>query len=267
MPAGDRIKLSAPERGGFWEIAVLFEDADLLVLDKPADLPATGQREAPEAPTLAGLLHAGVRAGKPWSQVRQRGYLAPAHRPDPESSGLFVLAKNRLALAHLAAQFGTPRPQRRHLVLVHGTPMEDEFEVNVPLAPDERNPGRFRLDPRRGKKSLTRFAVVERFRAFTLLHACPHTERPGQIRLHLAARRLRVVGDAWHHGGPLRLSTLKRRYEPKPGTEEKPLIGRPAIHAEQFLLQHPATGAPLTLAAPLPKDFAVGLKYLRRYAA
>lgn len=267
MPAGDIIKLSAPAQGGFWEIPVLHEDADLLVLDKPADLPATRLREQPDNPNLTELLHAGVRAGKPWSLVHQRGYLAPAHRPDPEASGIFVLAKNRAALAHLAAQFGTTVPQRQHWVLVHGAPLEDEFEVNTALAPDPRHPGRFRTDPRRGKKSLTRFTVVERFRGFTLLHAFPQTERPGQIRLHLAARRLRVVGDALHHGGPLRLSQLKRRYELKPGAVEKPLIGRPAIHAAEFVLRHPATGEPLTLTAPLPTDFAVGLKYLRRYAA
>lgn len=267
MPVGDIIKLSAPDRGGFWEIPVLFEDADLLVLDKPASLPAAPRRDQPDAPSLTALLHAGAQAGKPWSLIHQRDHLAPAHRPDPESSGLFVLAKNRPALTRLVSQFGTTTPVRRHLVLVHGAPLEDEFEVNVPLAADPRHPGRFRADARRGRKSLTRFAVVQRFRAFTLLHAFPQTERPGQILLHLGSRRLRVVGDAFNHGGPLRLSELKRRYELKPGTVEKPLIGRPALHAAEFTLAHPRTGEPFTLTAPLPADFSAGWKYLRRYGA
>ena len=76
-----------------------------------------------------------------------------------------------------------------------------------------------------------------------------------------------LVADPDRGGAGLFLSQLKRDYVPKKGQEERPLIGRPALHLETVQLQHPATGEPLLLTTPLARDFGVALKYLRRYAA
>ena len=265
MPTGDIIKLSAPATGGFWEIPVLFEDEQLLVLDKPAGLLTSPDRHQPQQPSLSALLHEGIAAGKPWATPDRR-YLTNAHRLDADTSGVLVLAKNKEALVNLADQFGTTVPVRNYLVLVAGAPMEDQFEVDAKILPHPRHPGMMRLDPRFGKKTLTQFEVLERFRRHTLLRARPLIERMHQIRLHLRFRKLAVVGDRLYRGAPLLLSKLKRRYDPKPGEVERPLIGRAAVHAEELHFAHPKTGETVVFKAPLPKDYAVSLKYLRRYA-
>jgi RluA family pseudouridine synthase len=265
MPAGDIIKLSAPATRGFWEVPVLFEDEHLLALDKPTGLLTSPDRHDPKQPSLIGLLHEGIAAGKPWV-TPDRKYLANVHRLDAETSGVLLLAKNKEALVNLADQFGTTQPLRHYLVLAAGAPMEDQFEVDAKMMPHPLKPGLMRLDRNYGKKTHTRFEVLERFRGFTLLRAEPVIERAHQIRLHLQFRKLHVVGDSLYRGAPLRLSKIKRKYVLKPGETERPLIGRAAIHAAELRVNHPATGEPATFQAPLPKDFSVGLKYLRRYA-
>lgn len=267
MPAGDHIKLSAPATRGFWEIPVLFEDEHLLALDKPAGLLTSPDRYSPELPSLIGLLHEGIAAGKPWTTVHNRSYLANAHRLDADTSGVLLLAKSKLVLAALADQFGTDKPVRLYVVLVNGAPMEDQFEVDAKMMPHPNHPGMMRVDPRFGKKALTRFEVLQRFRKQTLLRAQPIIERAHQVRLHLRYRRMPVVGDRLYHGAPLMLSKIKRKYELKAGETERPLIGRSAVHAEELQVIHPITGEPVTMKAPWPNDFAVGVKYLRRYNA
>jgi 23S rRNA pseudouridine955/2504/2580 synthase len=78
---------------------------------------------------------------------------------------------------------------------------------------------------------------------------------------------LPIVGDSLYGGKPLWLSRLKRDYQLKRNQEERPLIGRVALHAEELTLPHPITGQSLTIEAPWPKDFTVALKYLRRFAS
>lgn len=267
MPAGDLIKLSAPAARGYWEIPVVFEDDHLLALDKPSGLLTSPDRYDRERPNLMKLLHAGIAEGKPWALQHQRGYLANAHRLDFETSGIILLAKSKAVLVALADQFGSNRPQKRYVALIHGAPPEDTFEVDLKIAPHPAKPGLMHVDRRYGKKSRTRFTVLEKFRQHTLLSCEPVTGRTHQIRIHLRAVRLPIVGDALYHGAPLKLSRLKRRYTLKEGETEKPLMARVALHAEEITLPHPVTGETLTIKAAWPKDFAVAVKYLRRYGS
>jgi hypothetical protein len=84
--------------------------------------------------------------------------------------------------------------------------------------------------------------------------------------VHLRSRQLPVVGDNLYGGKPLLLSRLKPGYRFKKDRDELPLVGRVALHAERLVLTHPATGAPVVIEAPWPKDLLVALKFLRRYA-
>ena len=104
------LKLSAPATHEFWEIPVLFEDAHLLALDKPAGLLTSPDRYDAERPNLMRLLHDGIAAAKPWARERQLTYLSNAHRLDFETSGVILLAKNKPALVALANLFGTEKP-------------------------------------------------------------------------------------------------------------------------------------------------------------
>ena len=104
------------------------------------------------------------------------------------------------------------------------------------------------------------------FPAGLLLRCQPLIERTHQIRVHLRHAGFPVVGDELYGGKTLWLSRLKRNFRLKPGHEERPLISRAALHAEELTLPHPVTGETLTITAPWPKDLRVALKYLRQFA-
>ncbi len=160
------------------------------------------------------------------------------------------------------------------------------FTVELALVKDDRQPGRMRVfKGRGGKVCLTEFRTLERFRdttrpnlrgsgaatsataGFAFLECRPLTGRTHQLRVHLAAAGAPILYDPFY-GNPdvtLRLSDLKRGYKGR--EEERPLIGRLALHASELRLKHPATREPLALSAPLPKEFEVALKHLRKFAA
>lgn len=263
------VKLSAPATREYWEIPVLFEDDHLLALDKPSRLLTSPDRYDAGRPNLMRLLHDAIAAGKPWVRERNLTYLSNAHRLDFETSGIILLAKSKPVLISLANLFGTDKPEKKYVALVRGEPAETHFEVDAKLAPHPVKLGLMRVDPKGGKRSRTIFDVLEDFPRFgcALLACYPVTGRTHQIRIHAAHVGLKLVGDELYGGKPLWLSRLKPDYRLKPGREERPLLARVALHAEELKLNHPVTGEPLTITSPWPKDFKVAVKYLRQYAA
>lgn len=260
------LKLSSPATSEFWEIPVLFEDAHLLALAKPAGLLTSPDRYDPQRPNLMKLLHADIARGARWAVERQITYLANAHRLDFETSGVLLLARDKPGLIALADQFGSEKPAALYCALVHGAPDEERFEIDAKLALHPVQTGLMRVDEKRGKRSLTRFEVRERFNGYTLMNCWPATSRIHQVRVHLRHARLPLVADTLYGGQPLLLSRLKQGYRLKPGHTERPLLSRVALHVEQLTVAHPATDSPVTIFAPWPKDLTVALKYLRRYA-
>lgn len=260
------VKLSSPATHEFWEIPVLFEDEHLLALGKPPGLLTSPDRLAPERPSLMALLHAAIKAGKPWTRDRHLAYLANAHRLDLDTGGVLLLAKNKAALVALADQFGSDKPVRHYVALVQGVPLHDQFEVTEKIGLHPSAPGRMRIDPRQGKKARTEFAVLEKFSRWSLVRGAPRSERPLQLVLHLSHAGFPVVGDTLHGGKKLWLSRLKRNFRLKEGHEERPLISHAAVHSEAINFTHPVTHQPLTITDQWPKDLRVALKYLRLYA-
>ncbi len=267
MSVSPVIKLSSPRTKEFWELPVLFEDEHLLALDKPSQLLSSPDRYDPQRPNLMKLLHTGIAEAKPWARERGLSYLMNAHRLDFETSGVILLAKSKPVLVALANLFGSEKPYKRYVALVQGTPAEDRFTVDAPLAAHPVRLGQMRVDPRRGKQSRTVFQVQERFAGWTLLKCEPLTGRTHQIRVHLRHAGLPLAGDDLYGGKPLLLSSLKSDYRLKPNQVERPLLGRVGLHAEELSFLHPVTSQPVQVAAPWPKDFTVAVKYLRRYAA
>jgi RluA family pseudouridine synthase len=270
------VKLSSPATSEFWKIPILFEDRHLLALDKPAGLPLSPDRLEPQRPNLMKLLHRDLERGASWAKERALTYLMNAHRLDPPASGVVLLAKDKPTLVALASEFGSEKPVRIHIALVRGASEHSSFECDAKLAPHPLRAGYMKVDTREGKRSRTEFTVREVFDGYLLLECRPLTGRAHQVRVHLKHLRLPLVGDELYGGAPLWLSTLKPQYRLKPGKSEQPLIGRAALHAEQLILRHPnaeasssggegATGS-VRIEAPWPNDFAVAVKYLRRYA-
>ena len=260
------IKLSSPATREFWEISVLFEDEHLLALDKPGGLLTSPDRYDPQRPNLMKLIHAAIAAGKSWVRERGLNYLSNAHRLDFETSGVILLAKSKVVLVKLTNLFGSEEPIKKYIALVRGAPAEDRFEIDARLASHPVKTGSMHVDPTTGKQSKTRFEVLEKFSGYALLQCAPITDRTHQIRVHLRHAGLPVVGDALYGSKPLWLSRLKPNYRLKPGHEERPLISRVALHAEQLTLPHPVTGETLAINAPWPKDLKVAVKYLRQFA-
>jgi RluA family pseudouridine synthase len=260
------IKLSSPATREFWEIPVPFEDEHLLALDKPAGLLTSPDRLDKNRPSLMKLLLDGIAVGKPWARERNLAYLSNAHRLDFETSGVILLAKNKPALIALADFFGAEKPLRKYVALAWGHPLEAKFEVDAKLAPHPVKPGQMCVNPLEGKKSKTEFEVLEQFSDWALLRAAPLTDRTHQIRVHLKHAGFPVVADELYGGKKLWLSRMKRDFRLKPGREERPLMSRVALHAEELSLPHPVTGEPVTIKSEWPKDFRVAVKYLRQYA-
>lgn len=264
----DVIKLSSPPTRQYWEVPVLYEDDFLLALDKPAGLLTSPDRYDPTRPNLMKLLHAGIAAQKEWARVRKLTYLSNAHRLDFETSGVILLAKTKATLVALADLFGSQKPVKQYAALAYGAPPSGSFEVDVPLGPHPVKIGVMRVDRKHGKKSITRFEVLENFDRFgyMLLKCVPLTGRTHQIRVHAAHAGLKIVGDSLYGGKALWLSRLKKDYRLKAGREERPLISRVALHAERLQLAHPTGGQALTIFAPWPNDLAVGIKFLRKFS-
>jgi RluA family pseudouridine synthase len=271
------IKLSSPATREFWEIPVLFEDEHLLALEKPAGLLTSPEAEVRveaagaevERPTLMRLLHAGIAAGKPWARERSLTYLNHEHRLDGDTSGVILLTKTKPAHIALADLFGCDKPQRKYVALVRGNLMEESFEVNARLAPHPVRPGLMRVDKDNGKAAKTKITLLENFlrAGYALVQCEPATDRPHQIRVHLSHVDLPIVADELYGGKNLWLSRLKKDFRLKPGHEERPLLSRTALHAEELTLPHPVTGEAVTIKSEWPKDLKVAVKYLRQYAA
>jgi len=235
---------------------VLYEDEALIAFDQPS-------AEAGGAP---------------------RG-LAIVQRLDAEASGVLLCAKTKAALDRLSGQFQSKTAERRFLALAAvleparamkvaapirapGGGLPEAFTVELALGEDEERPERMRLFRKHGgRPGATECRVLEAFGRFAWLECRPRGARRHQVRLHLAAAGAPVLNDPLY-GDPevrLLLSDLKRGYKGR--DEERPLLGRLALHAAEIAVDHPVTGERLRIEAPAPADFAVALKYLRKFAA
>lgn len=260
------IKLSFPATAEFWEIPVLYQDTHLLALNKPPGLLVSPNNSEPERPSLMELLHAGIARGIGWARDLGLSYLMNAHRLDAATSGILLLAKDKPTLVALATQFGSSQPGWTYAALARGTVSESTFVCEAKLAPHPLRPGYTRVDPQKGRASRTEFSVREKFSAgYVLLECQPRTIRSHQIAAHLKHLRLPLVGDEVYGGPPLWLSSLKSGYRLKPGQTERPLLSRPALHAEQLVCHLPGSAESIKIQAPWAKDLTVAIKYLRRF--
>lgn len=266
MPVSDTIKLSDPGTKGFWEIPVVYEDEQLLAVNKPPLLLSSPDRYDRERPNLMRLLHRGIESGAPWAKARGLTYLMNSHRLDFETSGVMLLAKSKPVLVALADLFGAEKPVKIYVALVHGRPSDERFSVDARLAAHPTKPGVVRVEEKGGKRSQTVFLIRERFGGFTLLECQPLTGRTHQIRVHLKHAGYPIVGDQRYGGRVLFLSSFKSNYRLKPKQTERPLLEHTALHAEQLRFLHPSTGREVAISAPWGKDLSVAVKYLRRLA-
>ncbi len=251
---------------------VVYEDADLSVINKPAGM----------------MVHAGAGAT---DDVRNRGTLVNAllnhyrqlsttggplrpgivHRLDKQTSGLIIVARNDAAHLKLGEMFSRRQVHKTYLALVHGHVKADRGTISAAIARDAIR--RTRMTTRResleagARTAISHYAVLERitsrFGAFTLVSVRIETGRTHQIRVHLSSIGHPVVGDTLY-GAPARIAIPTTTRRKKSDSEPEAIsLDRNFLHAAELRFAHPRTGKPLDLKAPLPEELTGFLSHLK----
>lgn len=235
---------------------ILYEDDDLIVLDKPAGLvvhPAPGNEEG----TLVNALLAHCGDSLPGIGGEKRPGIV--HRLDKETSGVMVVAKTELALATLSAAFAARDLDRAYLALCWGLPQPATGEIEGAIGRDPRDRKRMAMVDRGGKEALTRYRTLStRHLAVSLLECRLATGRTHQIRVHLAAKGHPIVGD------PVYLRRIPAAARNLPPDLKTLLLDFPrqALHAHRLGFTHPRTGTELSFTTPPPDDMQALLRAL-----
>ena len=215
--------------------AIVWEDAHLAVVDKPAGLVVhAGAGHAGD--TLVDALAGTLAGGDP----DRPGIV---HRLDRDTSGLLVVARSEEAYEALSALVRARGLERGYLALVRGRPASRAGRIEAPIGRDRADPTRMSLDTDSPREAVTHFEVERLLPAHALLRVRLETGRMHQIRVHLEAIGLPVAGDPVYG-------------VPEPG------LARQFLHAARLAFDHPLTGERLDLASPLPADLAAHLESL-----
>jgi 23S rRNA pseudouridine1911/1915/1917 synthase len=249
--AAVRVPAARPAEATAQAIAldIAFEDAHLLVVDKPAGLvvhPAAGN---PDGTLVNALLHhcAGRLSGI--GGVARPGIV---HRIDKDTSGLLVVAKTDRAHAGLAAQFAKHSIGRRYLAVVAGQPVPPAGRIETHLARSDANRQKVAVvAPPKGKRAVTHYRLLEPLKAASLVECRLETGRTHQVRVHMAHLGHPLLGDPVYGQG--RLADLCRALG----------FRRQALHAAALAFEHPITHAPLAFESVAPADIQQLLSSLR----
>ena len=245
VTVGDRVEVRVPPprpaetAAEALPLAILYEDDDLLVVNKQA-----GMAVHPSPGHAGGTLVNAVLYHRP-NIAGVGGVVRPGivHRLDKDTSGLVIVAKHDGAHRNLAQQLKDRVVEKTYLALVRGCPEPAQAVIDAPIGRDPRHRQRMGVVPG-GREARTAYTVRERFAAAALVEARLETGRTHQIRVHFAGIGHAIVGD--------------RVYG-----EASPLIGRQALHAWRLRFRSPSTGEVIAVEAPPADDFAMALRSLR----
>jgi len=245
VTAGDRVRLTIPPPEPALvpaediPLAVVYEDDDLMVVDKAAGMvvhPGAGRRTG----TLVNALLA-IHSGWPSLGGPERPGIV--HRLDKGTSGLMLVARTEVALRRLSSDLAHRRIHREYRAIATGT-LKDTGMIDAPIARNPRERRRMAV-VEGGRAAITHFTALEPLRRHTLLGVRLETGRTHQVRVHLAAIEHPLLGDVTYgHAAP-------------------GVIDRPALHSHRLEFDHPVSGEHLAFTAPLPPDFEAALAYLR----
>ena len=223
-------------------LRVVYEDDDLVVVDKPGDLvvhPAPGH----ESGTLANAL----LARYPDLPIDEDGRPGIVHRLDKDTSGLIIVAKDDASRRNLQGQFKEGQVDKIYLALVEGAVKPERGIVDAPIGRDPKNRKRMAVVRTGGRQAVTEYRILEHLGGFTLLEVRPRTGRTHQVRVHLAFVQHPVVGDRVYGRRKQRLA-----------------VERQFLHAHRLSFLLPTSGQAVELESELPVELASVLQDLRK---
>jgi tRNA pseudouridine32 synthase/23S rRNA pseudouridine746 synthase len=230
---------------------ILYQDEALLVINKPAGLSTLPDGYDSSLPHVKKLFEPGL--GRLWI----------VHRLDKATSGVLVLARTAEAHKDLNSQFERHQVIKVYHTLAIGQPNWKEKTINLLLRPNGDRQHRTVIDQKTGKPAITRIKVLERLAEYCLVQAIPETGRTHQIRAHLSAVDLFILGDRLYGGRINRTLENRLALVPSDVGFTNLLAGSMALHARSLELSHPSSGERVKFTAPYPGTFAELLQHLR----
>lgn len=210
------------------DIDIVYEDSDILVVNKPPFLVVHPTRSHPTGTLANGVLHYFKEKG-------ENCIVRLVSRLDMNTSGLIIIAKNQFSHMSLAKEMTKEDFEKSYLAVVHGRMMENKGTIDLPVYREKEDVIKRSVDER-GQRSITHYKVVEKLENATLVQLTLETGRTHQIRVHLSHLGHPIFGDSLY------------------GTEDENLIKRQALHAFKLKFPNPRTGEIISLEAELPED-------------
>ena len=235
-------------------ITIIYEDNDMVVVEKPATVLSIPDRFDSDIPNVYHIL--------------QRGFgleVYPVHRLDKDTSGVLCFAKNKEAHSHICKQFEERSTIKKYLALVVGNTIPKKGIIDNRIGPDNNKAGKMKVDPN-GKEAFTEYEVIENLDKYVALSVQIKTGRTHQIRVHLSHIGHPLAIDPLY-GNPngIYLSSFKSHYNQSKNRVERPIMNRLTLHALKLIVTHPKTNEKMEFNSDLPKDFAVLRKLLKKY--
>lgn len=237
-------------------INVIYEDAEMIIVNKQADMIVHPARGNTHGTLVNGLVYYANQLSTGGGEFRP----GIVHRLDKNTTGVLVVAKTDTAHWKLARQFAQRTTNKTYLAVVHGTLELRADRINQPVGmhPKMRAKSEIRPD---GKEAVTFYEVQEEFRGFSLVKLSPKTGRTHQLRVHMAYLQHPIVADDMYGGKVVYEWQLKDK-DPAPA---EPVMGRVALHAWKLEIRHPISGEMMEFEAPLPDDLQRLIDKLRQF--
>jgi len=221
-------------------IEILYEDEDLVVVNKPAGMAVHVGAGTPTGTLVNALLHRLKHLSSAGGPLRP----GIVHRLDRGTSGVLVVARHDEAHRKLAEQFRARRVEKTYIALVHGHLKPNAGTIGLPIARDLRRRTRMTTRRHQGRQARTDWRVLARLDGFTLVEVDLRTGRTHQIRVHFSALHHPVVGDTLY-GAPRQV---------RAGKQMLPPLGRNFLHAARICFEHPRGSGAVEVRAPLPSE-------------